>query len=751
MIRVGEDIPDTRRRMNPHELLAGSAARSDTEAALEAFADARLITKDNDTAQITHEALIRSWPRLRDWMNTDREDRLLAQEVETNSTEWQRDNRDADRLYRGNQLTRARTLDDGPRHGDLSDTAREFLRASIERERAEQQGLLRRTRRLRQLVAVLSCLVLIAATMAAIAVLSRNELAALHDESVSREVAGVAAALRGSDPDLAAQLALAAYQIADTAEARGALITALGNLDPERRSYSGSNDAVQAVAFSHDGQSLVAASRDKFARVWAVGNPPSLAAPPIAFLEHPGQVRSAVFDPTDRFLITSGSDGVIRIWPAADFGRNTEPIRPLPGPTGARGPLAFSPDGLILATGGPSGPTIRLWDVSDLTNPRMDVEFDAHQGEVGTVALSKDGRTLATGSDGTTKLWDITHRASPIELTKFDRHAGTAVAFSPDGHLLAIGNGDGSVMLVDVADPRQPREMPPFPAHQTGVAGVAFSPDSATLATASVDTTARLWNVSDPARPKLTATLDGDADNVYSVAFQPNGHTLATSSYGGTVRLWETDVKQAATEVCELAFPDITRTQWERYLPAGYEYKPPCLGPPGANRRRADVSTPPASTSLVAAHSHKCVAIKGQVTAPGTPASQITCIRAHGARTQGAQWFLQRTDSPRPGGVVYHIRNTATGMCLDSLPSERRVGGASEVVQRPCVAASLSQSWKFEVTSQRADLTDGRFVNIEYTECLNVNYAAVNDDAPIIRWQCGNDLNGIFQVSTGAR
>jgi hypothetical protein len=305
MIRVGdEDTPDIRRRVNPEELLAGFAARPDAEAALEAFADARLITKDRDTAAITHEVLIRSWPRLRDWINAERGDRLLAQQVEADAAAWHAGNRDADRLYRGNQLAQARTLADGPRHGDLSNTAREFLRASIGREQAEQQGLLRRTRRLRQLVAVLSCLVLIAATMAAIAVLSRNELAALHDESVSREVAGVAAALRGSDPGLAAQFALAANQIADTAEARGALITALGNLDPERRSYSGSTAAVQAIAFSHDGQSLVAASRDRFARVWAVGNPPSLAAPPIAYLEHPEQVRSAVFDPTGRFLIT---------------------------------------------------------------------------------------------------------------------------------------------------------------------------------------------------------------------------------------------------------------------------------------------------------------------------------------------------------------------------------------------------------------------------------------------------------------
>jgi hypothetical protein len=108
----------------------------------------------------------------------------------------------------------------------------DFVRASVERERTETRAATRRTRRLRQLVAVLSCLVLLAAVMTAITVASRQDIAAQRDIGVSRQVASVAIALRSSDPELAGQLALAAFDLAETAEARGAVMTTLVNLDP---------------------------------------------------------------------------------------------------------------------------------------------------------------------------------------------------------------------------------------------------------------------------------------------------------------------------------------------------------------------------------------------------------------------------------------------------------------------------------------------------------------------------------------
>lgn len=156
--------------------------------------------------------------------------------------------------------------------------------------------------------------------------------------------------------------------------------------------------------------------------------------------------------------------------------------------------------------------------------------------------------------------------------------------------------------------------------------------------------------------------------------------------------------------------------------------------------------TQPGSTLLVAAHSDKCVAIKGGVAVPVATAYQLSCTR-----TAGAGWNLQRTVVPRPdGGVAYHIHSASTGMCLDALNSGRRVGPASVIVQRPCVGESLSQLWRFEVTGRNADSTEGRFVNIEHEDCLNVRGGAVTDGAHIVRWPCKSDLNEIFRVFTDA-
>jgi len=557
-----------------------------------------------------------------------------------------------------------------------------------------------------------------------------------------------------SDPDLAAQLALAAGDIADTAEARGALMTALVNLDPERRSDSDSVKPVQAVAFSEDGKLVVAASRDRLARVWAVGDPPSLAAPPIAYLEHPAPLRSAVFDPTGRFLATSSDDGFVRLWSVERLGRGDPPIRVIPGPAGPRGPLAFSRDGAMLATSGMSGTEVRLWNVTDHTNLEVSVEFDAHRSDVVAVAFSNDGRTLATaGLDGSAKLWDITDRTKPpVELWALDRGAGfvRAVTFSFDDGLLAIGNGDATATLWNVENLAAVQELPPLTGHVDRVTDVAFSPDSAIMATASLDGSARLWNVSNPARPiELAALSAGQEDIVYSVAFHPDRHTLAMSSQAGLVRLWETDLDRAAEEVCELTSRVITRDEWDRYL-RGYRYEPPCSRPGGLNddlNDDDDMETQPGSTRLVAAHSGKCVVIKAGVVVSGAPAYQFGCARAAAAR-----WDLQRTVVPSPPDedTAYRIRNASTDMCLDSVLSERRVGGASVVLQRPCVDDIVSQLWRFEVIGEGNTLTDGRFVNAEHGDCLNVNGNAVTDGAHLVRWGCGNGANGIFQVSTDA-
>jgi WD40 repeat protein len=109
-----------------------------------------------------------------------------------------------------------------------------------------------------------------------------------------------------------------------------------------------------------------------------------------------------------------------------------------------------------------------------------------------------------------------------------------AVAFSPDGRLLATASHDGTARLWDPATGEQQRTLTRNPGPGRAVWGVAFSPDGHLLATAGHDGTARLW---DPATGEQQRTLSQDCA-VWGVAFSPDGHLLATAGDGGT-RLWD--------------------------------------------------------------------------------------------------------------------------------------------------------------------------------------------------------------------
>ena len=155
------------------------------------------------------------------------------------------------------------------------------------------------------------------------------------------------------------------------------------------------------------------------------------------------------------------------------------------------------------------------------------------------VAFSPDGHLLASGlEDAGTQLWDSTtgHQLRTLhpDATFWSEMTGPvhAVAFSPDGRLLASAGGDETVRLWDPATGQHRRTLT---GHARGIWGVAFSPDGRPLASASEDKTVRLW---DPATGQHRRTLTGHARGIWSVAFSPDG-PLATASEDKTVRLWD--------------------------------------------------------------------------------------------------------------------------------------------------------------------------------------------------------------------
>jgi WD40 repeat protein len=197
-----------------------------------------------------------------------------------------------------------------------------------------------------------------------------------------------------------------------------------------------------------------------------------------------------------------------------------------------------------------------------------------HTDAVRSVSFSPDGHTLATGSaDQSVILWDLTEPARPRRIGEpLTGHASavSSVSFSPDGRTLATGSGDQSVILWDLTEPARPRRIgQPLTGYLGWVYSVSFSPDGRTLATSSGDKgEVDLWDVTDLPRPRwIGSPLTGYTGQVSFVSFSPDGRTLATSSRNSTVDLWDvTNMTQLKTRGLRV-FENATSAAFSRDRP----------------------------------------------------------------------------------------------------------------------------------------------------------------------------------------
>ncbi len=503
LVTPGDGTPDTRRILDQSDIDKDENPQV-TRKVIETLVNARLLTLDDTSVQIAHEAILRNWPRLNQWIDQSRDDLRTRQRISYAAQQWDGEQRNVDLLYRGTQLLAAlEWADQNP--DQLGLLEQEFLNASekvkIETEAiaAEQEN---KARRNRQIAVTLLSILAIGATVASLIAFlgfkqarhneQRAEFATIEaHERFAGALGSAAHGLVSDDPLLALVLGAEAIQRAEINppdfQARATLVQARHELARSFLHPVGSpieaGDAI-AVALSPDGSLLASGRRD-------------------------------------------GSIGLIDV-------ASGQQKQNLTGHQGGVRDLDFTKDGNRLVSIGTDG-TIRLWQLKD----GLSVD-DSIIGKTGDVimglGLNLQGTHAATANgDGKLQLWDLSQQSGDGEILLQDTLEFNAVTFSPDGQGLVTGYSDGTMYGLNLVT-QEPLFDPIKNAHGSNYRFIIMSPNGKRFATVSVDSTSKLF---DYPSGKLDSQLFDSVKHIGAVAFTSDDRYLIGGTGDGSLKIWD--------------------------------------------------------------------------------------------------------------------------------------------------------------------------------------------------------------------
>jgi WD40 repeat protein/tRNA A-37 threonylcarbamoyl transferase component Bud32 len=371
-----------------------------------------------------------------------------------------------------------------------------------------------------------------------------------------------------------------------TSHLRSAVVWNLSGQQVIGESLGGPTDLTTDVSFSHDGKWLAAGRFGGGTVVYDTRTRRQALR-----IDGDSIVTAVAFHPDGNLIAVGTIDGKVRFF---DPKSGAAVGSSLDEGSSAVWQVAFSPDGRLLAVAvDPNGVDgfygqqqqgeVQLWDVD--SRSRVGKEIAPGGGSVLSVAFNPDGTLLATGSYfGRLDLWDVTTQAAHGKPMRVADDGVLSVAFDPSGRLVAGGGAIGPVRVWRVADQRP--AFPPLSGHTGPVTGTAFDPAGSFLATTSLFGGTRLWDpatglsygdelVGSARRDSLTPSIDLPFLGLRN-AFSPDGTLLAVAGVNTLGMLWDVDPAVWRQRACAIAGRNLSREEWNLYLPSATAYRATC-------------------------------------------------------------------------------------------------------------------------------------------------------------------------------
>jgi DNA-binding SARP family transcriptional activator/WD40 repeat protein len=341
-----------------------------------------------------------------------------------------------------------------------------------------------------------------------------------------------------------------------------------GNVDPK----SDIDGEVARFALSPDGRRIATTeSNGQVAVVDLRSGRKLFETPPV----RGERVLDVAWSPDGRTFATAGALGDIQSWHAADGSRAISFHDLLGQPAHA---IAFNADGTLLAAAADGGGSVSggfsavyLWNARTGKPVGTPLHTDTPAYDL---AFSSDGKRLGAAllGDGVAYVWRLsTGQRAFIVIIDDELNRSDAVAFSPDGKLLATGGGSGLVRFWDAETGNQVGGS--LFATAGHVRSVAFDPTGKLLVTAGTDGATRLWRVRErtPVGPPLPIIRNISAEST----FTPSGDRIVTVYASGQAFSYDLRPRSWEKRACGVAGRSLTRREWAQYLP-GRTYRPAC-------------------------------------------------------------------------------------------------------------------------------------------------------------------------------